>query len=194
MRYLFAHLCPTGLKNHSIKSKSLLSKNGGIYVSPWMTYFQWVQMSDFSWSPPQDINLTSKTSIYSVYRIERWNITVQKRLKNPKITIFWKRVKTSFLRLIINTKRMTIFIPYKIYLRHFLIQATFYKWKMQKSLFDEISKKWFLHFSLIKSCLDQNLLKINLVGNKNRHSFCIYDEPQKWCLDPFSKNGYFWIF
>ena len=89
---------------------------------------------------------------------------------------------------------MTIFIPYKIYLKQILILATFYKWKMQKSLFRNFVKKWFLHFSLMTSCLDQKMLKINLVGNKNRHSFCIYDEPQKWCLDPFSKNGYFWIF
>ena len=89
---------------------------------------------------------------------------------------------------------MTIFIPYKIYLKQILIQATFYKWKIQKLLLRNFVKKCFLDFSLIKRCLDKKILNINLVGNKNRHSFCIYDEPQKWCLDHFSKNGYFWIF
>ena len=103
----------------------------------------------------------------------RYRLT--KKVKKSKNDDFLK----SFLGLIIKAKRMTIFISNKIYLKHFLIQATFYKQKTQKTLSDKIRKKCFLSFLFIKSCLDQKMLKINLVGNKNRHSFCLYDEDQK---------------
>ena len=62
---------------------------------------------------------------------------------------------------------------------HILIKATFYKQKIQKTLFSKFCQKVTFEFLPIKSCLDHKMPKINIVGNKNRHSFCIYDEAQK---------------
>ena len=74
---------------------------------------------------------------------------------------------------------MTIFISNNIYFKHFVLQATFYRQKIQKSLFNKTPKKVFFEFFLIKSCFDQNMHEINVVGDKNRHSFWLYDETQK---------------